>query len=304
MNRDLDGVAEWARSFGLQINPLKSQAMIIASRYYRNALDVSSLGPLRLHGTHIPFTDTAKNLGVHIDSNLSWASQVNEVSRKVHFSIHSLRRLQTLLPVKTKIHLVQALILPLIDYADACYLGVTEELLNELERLQNVCIRFVFGLRKFEHISEFRNRLKWLPIRLRRNTRILCLLYNILFNPAYPTYLRDRFSLVRPPEVLTRSHLKSYLKIVPHNTDFYSYSFYVHAVRLWNSLPPNIRDAKSISVFKRQCRVRTVRASRDATGTPGACSQHQAAAADEEINLGALTGCKFDGPQYYLCRCE
>ena len=29
----------------------------------------------------------------------------------------------------------------------------------------------------------------------------------------------------------------------------------------------------------------------------------RAGAADEEINLGALTGCKFDGPQY-LCRSE
>lgn len=254
VNRDLDGIDKWAKSFGLQVNPLKSQAMIIGSRYFRSALDISTLEPVRLNGTVIPFTDTAKNLGVIFDSNLLWGAQVSEVSRRVHFSFHSLKRLRSFLPFKTKILLVQSLIQPLLDYADACYLDVTEELLNKLERLQNVCIRFVFDLKKYDHVSVYRSKLKWLPIRLRRNTRILCLLYNVLNNPAYPIYLRDRFSLARPPEALSRSHLKSLLEIVQHKTDFYSYSFTVHAVRLWNSLPPSIRDSKSISIFKRLVR--------------------------------------------------
>lgn len=33
MNRDLDGFADWAKCFGLQIKPFKSQAMIIGSRF-------------------------------------------------------------------------------------------------------------------------------------------------------------------------------------------------------------------------------------------------------------------------------
>ncbi|XP_022823947.1 uncharacterized protein LOC111354632 [Spodoptera litura] len=140
MNRDLGGVDEWAKSFGLQINPLKSKAMIIGGRFYRNALSISALDPLILNGNVIPYTDVAKNLGVFINSNLSWGEQVNEISRKVHFSLHSLKRLQSLLPLKTRINLMQSLIRPLIDYADACYLDATEELLNKLERLQNVYI--------------------------------------------------------------------------------------------------------------------------------------------------------------------
>lgn len=252
MNRDLASISRWARSYGLQLNPAKTQAMIIGSRHYRNALDLTSLTPLRLDGSVIPFTDTAKNLGVLIDSHLSWRDQVNEVSRKVHFSFHSLKCLQTFLPLRTKILLAQSIIQPIIDYADACYLDATEELLNKLERLQNICIRFVYGLKKYDHVSHFRNELKWLPIRLRRNTRILCLLYNILHHPLYPSYLRERFTYVRPPDVLRRSHLKYHLKIQPHTTDFYSFSFTVHAVRLWNAVPPNIRDSPSISVFKRR----------------------------------------------------
>lgn len=250
MNHDLACISAWAQSFGLQLNPTKSQAMIIGSRFVRNAAVVASLMPLYLDGVLIEYTETAKDLGVIIDSNLSWRAQVNEVSRKVHFSFHSLKCLQSLLPFKTKISLAQTLIQPIIDYADACYLDATEELLNKLERLQNLCIRFVFGLRKYDHVSHLRKELKWLPIRLRRNTRILCLLFNILHNPSYPTYLRERFSYARPSDAPCRSHLRTLLKSHPHKTSYYSYSFSVHAVRLWNSLPPSIRDLKSISQFK------------------------------------------------------
>ena len=113
-----------------------------------------------------------------------------------------------------------------------------------------MCIRFVFGLRKYDHVSHLRKELKWLPIRLRRNTRILCLLFNILHNPSYPSYLRERFSYARPSDAPCRSHLRSLLKTPSHKTSYYSFSFSVHAVRLWNSLPPSIRDLKTISVFK------------------------------------------------------
>ena len=49
----------------------------------------------------------------------------------------------------------------------------------KLERLQNLCIRFVFGLRKYDHVPDHRRQLGWLPIRLRHNYHMLTLLYSI-----------------------------------------------------------------------------------------------------------------------------
>ncbi|KAI8431895.1 hypothetical protein MSG28_004449 [Choristoneura fumiferana] len=70
----------------------------------------------------------------------------------------------------------------------------SEGLLDKLDRLQNVCIRYIFGLRKYDHVSNFRVQLKWLPIRDRRNIHVLSLLFNTLFNPSAPVYLSERFS--------------------------------------------------------------------------------------------------------------
>lgn len=84
--------------------------------------------------------------------------------------------------------LAKSLLLPILDYRDVSYLDITEEQLDKLERVQNFCIRFVFGSRKYDHVSEFCKLLKWLPTRLRRNSHILFILYSIVFNPFTPPY--------------------------------------------------------------------------------------------------------------------
>ncbi|CAK1578673.1 unnamed protein product [Parnassius mnemosyne] len=252
INNDLNKIDEWSSSYGLVINPKKSQAMIIGTRFTRKLLDFSSLPTLQINGIPLSISETLKNLGIIMDCKLTWNAHITEISRKIYYTFHSLKCLQHFLPLSTKISLVQTLIFPILDYADVCYLDATEEQLNKLERLQNLCIRYIFGLKKYDHVSSYRKQLKWLPIRLRRNTRILCLLFNILYNPTSPPYLRDRFHFAHSPDAVCRSHLKTLLNFPSSKTKSYSHSFTVHAVRLWNSLPAAIREAQSVSVFKRR----------------------------------------------------
>lgn len=186
-----------------------------------------------------------------MDETLSWASQVNETGRKIFASLHSLRRLQNFLPLKTKVMLARSLLIPLLDYADVACLDASEALLDKLERYQNVCIRYIFGLRKFDHISEFRNKLNWLPIRMRRNSHILSLLYSALFNPTSPVYLKEKFHFLSDSSGgrLRSSHNLA-LGIPDHQSHKFAKSFAMKAVVLWNSLPESVRKSQSIAVFK------------------------------------------------------
>lgn len=54
------------------------------------------------------------------------------------------------IPLNTNIRFAHNLFLPIPDSADFCYLDFTEEQLNELQRLQNLYIRFILGLWKYE----------------------------------------------------------------------------------------------------------------------------------------------------------
>ena len=148
--------------------------------------------------------------------------------------------------------LAQCLLLPILDYADVCYLDVTEELLKKLERLQNLAIRFIFGLRKYDHISQFRAQLNWLPIRLRRDMHILTFLFRILYYQNFPAYLRSRFKVLPTPSRSRRSCVIPSLEIPKSKTKFLQKSFSVYAPSLWNQLPHPIQKSPSLMSFKSQ----------------------------------------------------
>lgn len=252
INLDLGKILTWSKSYGLSVNPAKTQVIVIGSSRMISKIDWFTLPQVLFDGTHIEVSESLKNLGVIFDRHLSWEPQLAETSRKLFASAGSLRRLRNFLPTSTKTALVQSLLLPILDYADACYLDLTEVQLNKLERLQNFCIRFIFGLRKYDHVSEYRHKLQWLPIRLRRNTHILFLLYTILFFPSTPCYLKERFEFLpfatsRPLRVSSSLMLRTPV----HSSKFSGNSFTVRAVRLWNDLPLPIRQAKSIGIFKK-----------------------------------------------------
>ncbi|CAG9137695.1 unnamed protein product [Plutella xylostella] len=251
INTNLEIISKWVKSFGLLLNPTKSQAIVFGSSRMLRKIDFAAAMRVRYDQSDIPYVTSVKNLGVIMDNTLSWVPQVDAVSRKLFASFHSLKRLQYFLPFNTKVTLAQSLLLPILDYADVSYLDLTEELLNKLERLQNLCIRFIFGLRKYDHISEYRAQLKWLPIRLRRNTHILNMLFNVLNNPSSPQYLKSKFSFLCSHGRALRSTENKMLSVPDRNAASYSDSFAVKAACLWNTLPVNVRLSPSLATFKK-----------------------------------------------------
>jgi hypothetical protein len=251
MNENLQYIASWCERNGLLINPAKSQAIIIGSPRLLTSLNRNSLPCLFLNNQLIPFSDDVKDLGIYIDCKLSWKKQVDELSRKVFSSLHALRRLQNFLSPDIKKILVQSLLHPLFDYADICYLDMAVEVASRLERLQNMCIRYIFSLRKYDHISEYRHQLQWKTMRERRDLHTLCLLYKILHNPSSPNYLKQRFTFLSSHQRSLRSDQNNLLLIPSHRSKFYSESFTVRAARLWNQLPLSIRGSQTIFTFKK-----------------------------------------------------
>lgn len=67
----------------------------------------------------------------------------------------SLPTLRNFLPTSTNIALTHSLLFQILYYADTGYLDVTEDQWNKHERLQNLCMSFIFGLRKYDHVSDY-----------------------------------------------------------------------------------------------------------------------------------------------------
>lgn len=126
-------------------------------------IDQQQLPQVEFDDKLLPISDHLKNLEIHIDKiNMSWGQQIQGASRRMFASARSFRKIRILrnfLPTATKIALAQSLVLPILVYAAASYLYLTEEQLDKLEHLQNFCIKFIFSLRKYDNVSEFRIKL-------------------------------------------------------------------------------------------------------------------------------------------------
>ncbi|KAM3962176.1 RNA-directed DNA polymerase from mobile element jockey [Aphomia sociella] len=83
-NDDLKNISNWSKSYGIIVNPSKTQTIIIGSPSYISRIKWKDIPAITFDGTQIPFRDRVRNLGILFDSTLSWWPQINEGRIPVH----------------------------------------------------------------------------------------------------------------------------------------------------------------------------------------------------------------------------
>ena len=146
--------------------------------------------------------------------------------------------------------MVHAFITSQLDYCNSLLYGVSKTQLDRLQSLQNAAARLVSRTRKFDHIPPVLIDLHWLPVDARINFKILLTAFKTIHRFA-PLYLIDLLEIYTPVRDLRSAD--SLRLVPPHgkfNKAYGQRAFSVCAPALWNSLPPVIRNARSVdSVF-------------------------------------------------------
>ena len=74
------------------------------------------------NGIIIPFVSEVKSLGVTLDSKLLWEPHIVSIEKKVNRVLYTLRFIRHCTTEALRIKLVQALIIPHLDYCSLVYL--------------------------------------------------------------------------------------------------------------------------------------------------------------------------------------
>lgn len=201
-------------------------------------------------GIQVRYERSINNLGIMMDSALSWRDHVGHISNRVYKILYQLRRDSHIFPTNIRIHLIKTLILPHFDYGCLVYNDLSGELNLKLERVLNACVRFIFDVPIFEHITPFYHRLGWMRLETRRSYILGTFLYNLFKNKS-PGYLHDLFKFRCEMGVRALRSSAERIVIPNHRTAAYGGSFMIASARLWNSLPSEIRSMKSLGRFKR-----------------------------------------------------
>ena len=149
VNNELTNVCDWFMANRLQINRDKTKYMIFRSSNQYNNLN------LNVHIDDITIDKISKInfLGVIIDDRLTWTDHVNSIRGKISMSIGIMRKLRSILPLKTLFMLYNAFVLPYLDYCSLVWSGTSSGNLQRLYTLQKKAIRICTNSHFIAHTS-------------------------------------------------------------------------------------------------------------------------------------------------------
>jgi len=135
----------------------------------------------------INVSETARNLGVIVDSLLTLSAQVSAVCRRGYCQLRQLRPLVRLMSSDAVKTLVQVFISYRLDYCNSLFYGITDGLMSRLQSVQNAAAWLVSGARRCDHITPVLQELHWLSVRRRVDFKMATLVYLALSGmaPAY-----------------------------------------------------------------------------------------------------------------------
>ncbi len=172
---------------------------------------------------------------------------VGKVTGQAFHQIRELGSITKVLDVKSTKVLVHGFISSRLDYCNALLFGLPHDLLQRLQYVQNAAKRLIAQKRKYDHVTQIRKALHWLPI---KHFKVLVHAYKAQLNLS-PAYLSELITPYRPTRRL-RSSCDEYCQ-VEHRTNikhYGDYAFQNAAPKLWNELPMFIRQCDSLAKFK------------------------------------------------------
>ncbi|OXU16776.1 hypothetical protein TSAR_015825 [Trichomalopsis sarcophagae] len=144
MNANAERIVGWAAQNRPKLNVSKTKAIVLGSPYYINLLPLTAKTFIDIGDVQVSLESSVRNLGLVLDSKLTWKEHVTQVCKRAHSLMYRLYFFRKSTNLRLRKHLVQALLFPIIDYCSLVYCDLTQELDLKLQRLVNAGRRKYF----------------------------------------------------------------------------------------------------------------------------------------------------------------
>ena len=155
-------VRQWYLQNGLQLNPDKSEALIVGTTNQLRAV-TSSVSSVSVAGVDLPVADDIKVLGV-LDRRLTFHKHVSAAARSCNYHLQAVGHIRRLMTTELAQTLACSLILSRIEYCNAVLHGAPSYSIKKLQLVQNNAARIVLEAPRRSHASPLLRTLQWLPI--------------------------------------------------------------------------------------------------------------------------------------------
>uniref|UniRef100_A0A6I8NEZ7 RNA-directed DNA polymerase n=1 Tax=Ornithorhynchus anatinus TaxID=9258 RepID=A0A6I8NEZ7_ORNAN len=238
----LQDVSTWMSARHLKLNMSKTELLIFPPKP----------GPLpdfsiTVDGTTILPVSQARNLGVILDSSLSFTPHILSVTKTCRFHLYNIAKIRPFLSTQTATLLLRALVISRLDYCVSLLSDLPSSSLAPLQSVLHSAARLIFLQKRSGHVTPLLKQLQWLPINLRSKQKLLTLGFKALHHLA-PSYLSSLLSFYHPPRTLLSS--AAHLVTVPRSRLSRRRPLGHVLPQSRNALPPHLRQTDSLSLFK------------------------------------------------------
>ena len=239
-------VKKWMTDNKLKMNNEKTEILLCGPKKY---VESSDCDHICIEGENISFADNARNLGVYFDCTFSMEHHVKQLCKSLFFELRKISHMRAFLNEASLQKLITSFVLSRMDYCNSLLVNLPNDTITKLQRIQNHAARLVLKKTKRDHVTPLFRKLHWLPLQARIDYKICVLCFKCI-NKTAPSYLSDLLEQYVPSRLL-RSGSQNLLKIPPRANKKCTEKTFKHcAPYIWNSLPSDIREAKSESQFK------------------------------------------------------
>jgi hypothetical protein len=244
----VDDIRAWMRQNKLQLNEDKTELVVITPSRQSGKVQIESV---KVGTSDVLPSESARNLGATFDKNMTLQPHVSSLVRSCNWQLRRIGQLRKYLTTEAAEKIIHAFISSRLDNGNSLLFGLPDYQINRLQRIHNTAARILTLTNKYSHITPILESLHWLPIQYRIMFKILTLTYRCL-NGSAPSYLSQLLSPYNPPRSL-RSSDQLLLTIPKTKTKTYGdRAFQNAAPKLWNGLPLSIRQATTLTSFKKQ----------------------------------------------------
>ena len=246
--------SEWLQWHGIiRTSPLLMQINAMLWRLHHTTRHIWILSPT-LNGKQINIVDSYQYLGAYVDKHLKWNAQVGHICKTVAGKLYTLRKLSKFLNKDLLSKIFTTCIQPHIEYALTVWGDCSH--MDKIQRLQNQAARII--CRNFDYVNcrglKLVKQLGWMTCEERFKYLTCVLMFKCIHGIA-PSYLSNGVNLERDVATYNSRSKDSMNAQVPSwRTEYYKHSFSYKSTILWNSLPNEIKNATTLTLFKKKCK--------------------------------------------------
>ncbi len=247
VNTELANISDWLIANKLSLNTKKSSHLIFSPKNKRVNQEVS----IQINKENLAEAQSVKYLGVLIDNKLNWKTHVQQTNLKISKGVGVLARLRHFVSKDILISIYNAFIQPHINYGLINWRGTYKSILDPVKKSMKRPVWLINFEPVTAHSKPLFNKLKLLS--LDDSYKIECAKFMFdINNNDLEKHFCDMFQLTSTRHPMrTRQATSGSFSQPIMRTNAKQNSVINNGVKIWNSIPKDIRFCKSKFAFKK-----------------------------------------------------